>query len=89
MSNKFWMRNSPQPLHVVTHRAIGDIPGCSLAPRSGTFVAISLEEARAETSARADAYAADVQAYIKGELRKEQIFRVFGRPIHGAFGEKL
>lgn len=27
--NRFWKRNS-QPLHDVTHRAIGDIPGCKM-----------------------------------------------------------
>lgn len=29
--NRFWKRNS-QPLHDVTHRAIGDIPGCTMLP---------------------------------------------------------
>lgn len=30
--NKFWKRNAPEPLHDVTHRAIGDIPGCTMLP---------------------------------------------------------
>lgn len=38
---------------------------------------------------RAENYARDVNAYIAGDLPKEQIFRAFDAPVFGAFGEKL
>lgn len=55
----------------------------------GLFKSISPAEAQAETGARAQEYADDVDAYINGNLRKEQIFRSFNRPVYGAYGEKL
>lgn len=77
------------PLHVVTHREVGDIPGLVLAPRSGTFVNTTPAQAQAENDRRADAYARDVELYINEKLSKEQIFRSMSIPVYGAYGEKL
>ena len=38
--NKFWGRNSPAPLHDVTHRAIGDVPGCTMLPANEQYVGV-------------------------------------------------
>lgn len=55
----------------------------------GVFNPVPHAVAIADNDRRADLYAADVDAYINGNLRKERIFGSFGIPRHGAFGEKL
>lgn len=81
--------NSEPPLHKVTHRHDKSIPGCTPAPREGIYRPVTTEEAQAEGAARAAAYEADVQAYIRSELPKEHIFRKFEIPVFGAYGERL
>lgn len=34
------LRNSMPPLHDVTHRAIGDIPGCTLLPPNDRYIGV-------------------------------------------------
>lgn len=34
------LRNSPEPLHVVTHRNIGDIPGCTMLPENERYIGV-------------------------------------------------
>ena len=34
------LRNSPEPLHVVVHRAIGDIPGCTMLPENERYTGV-------------------------------------------------
>lgn len=55
----------------------------------GVFNPPTVEEAQAETGFRISQYIRDVKAHIDGDLPKEQIFRSFAAPIHGAFGERL
>lgn len=83
------LRNSPRPLHIVTHREPGDIPGLILAPRESIFRPESAAVVEVELSLRAHHYALDVSAYTRGDLPKEQIFRAFERPMYGPYGEKL
>ena len=78
------LRNSEQPFHTVTHRAIGDIPGCIPAPRSGTFVNTTPEQARAEAQVRVDAFCKVVE---EGDVVAIKNFNQ--HPLFGAFGEKL
>lgn len=95
MSRYWGLRNSVEPFHRVTHRAIGDIPGCTLAPRSGTFVGISREKAAALTLARADEYASHLAKYVSGEYGGnsglDDMWSAVSqmKPLRGAFGEKL
>lgn len=92
--SKYWGRNS-QPLHEVTHRAIGDIPGCTPAPREGTFVNTSHEEAKRITLARAQWWCEAIQKYVDGEYGgteglKEAWSQASRAPaMFGAYGEKL
>lgn len=108
MVNKYWnygkgrlvhqpspLRNSAEPLHVVTHRAIGDIPGCTPAPREHTFRPSSLEENQAITGARADEWCSHVMKYVNGEYGGnsglEDMWSAISRikPMFGPHGEKL
>lgn len=91
------LRNSSEPFHKVTHRAIGDIPGCVSAPREHTFKDRSPEEMRALVVSRADVYSKAVQAYLKGEYggenglvemwaaidRAPPVFDPFGKVVRG------
>lgn len=107
--NKFWKRKSvphvlpleePRrnyvPLHTVTHRPVGNIPGCTPAPRDGTFIAVSAEEAAAITMARAEVWSKEMLKYVAGEYggdhgyedMKSAIDRGL-KPMFGAYGEKL
>lgn len=88
MANKYSWGNKTTPVRL--HNSPGSsASNCIPAPRSGTFVNTSIEDAQAETMERADAYACDVSRYINGLLPKEQIFRSMSKPIYGAFGERL
>jgi hypothetical protein len=88
------VRNS-QPLHTVIHRNPGDIPGLVRAPRSGTFVNTSLEQARVECAARSDAWCANVMKYVNGEYGGneglKEMWSTNGtlKPLFGAYGERL
>lgn len=92
---QWYRRNAPPPAHDVTHRAIGDIPGCTPAPRSGTFVNTTLEEAQAETMARAEVWCRAVQAYCDGDYGgndgEKEMWRNAkkGPELFGAYGETL
>lgn len=81
--------NSEAPAHNVTHRHDKSIPGCTPAPRSGIYRPTSMDEAVAECGYRAELYNMDVNAYIRGDLHKKDIFKSFERPIFGAYGERL
>lgn len=81
--------NSEPPFHKVTHRHDKSIPGCTPAPRDGIYRPVPQDEAQAECGYRAELYNMDVEAYIRSEITKEEIFRSFNRPIFGAFGEKF
>ena len=81
--------NSEPPFHKVTHRNDKSIPGCTLAPREGIYRPGSLDEARRTIDARITAYTNDVNAYVNGDLSKDDIFRAFKAPIFGAYGEEL
>lgn len=89
------LQNSPEPFHVVTHREIGDIPGCTLAPREHTFRDCSAEEAAGQTLMRAQLYAAEVQKYVSGEYGGDHgLEDMWGgvakiKPLFGPHGEKL
>lgn len=83
------LRNSARPLHQVTHREPGDIPGLIPAPRDSIFRPESAAVVEVELSLRAHHYSLDVESYINGNLSKEQVFRSFERPIYGPYGEKL
>jgi hypothetical protein len=96
--NKFWGRNSPPPLHDVTHRQIGDIPGCTPAPRDSIYRPQIHEDAQAMNNQRADVYERCFRKWEAGEypgdgntsLREmwSEISRTNG-PMYGAYGEKL
>lgn len=90
------LRNSPEPFHTVTHRAIGDIPGCTPAPRSGTYIPVKLEAAKALTMARAEVYSQEVMKYVTGEYGGDHGYEDMQSgisrrltPMFGAYGEKL
>jgi hypothetical protein len=89
------LRNSPEPYHKVTHRAIGDIPGCTPAPREHTFRDTSAEEAAGMTTMRAALYAAEIQKYVNGEYGGnhglKEMWNAIERikPLFGPHGEKL
>jgi hypothetical protein len=84
--NRFWKRNDPAPFHDVTHRAIGDIPGCTPAPESSTYRPVALHIAQHMNIARANrfAIALDTDQYgpsFRGSSLAE--------PLYGPYGEKL
>ena len=89
------LRNDPEPFHEVTHRAIGDIPGCTLAARETIFRDCSADEAAHATASRADDYAAHVMKYVNGEYGgnhglKEMWSAISQiKPLFGPHGEKL
>ena len=60
------LRNS-EPFHTVTHRAIGDIPGC--IPAVDVFVEHSLEDMKVYTTKRAEQFSNAVQTYIAAEKK--------------------
>lgn len=64
----------------VTHRELGHIPGCRLAPRNSTFVAISLEDAQKETARHADAFC---------KALEDGSYKTFSFPMLGVYGERL
>lgn len=88
----YWNR---RPAHRVTHREVGHIPGCILAPRAGIFKNTSPEDARKITGARGDMYAAYLTKYVQGEYGgKEGLADMWSAigvmpPMFGPFGEKL
>lgn len=90
-----YIRNSEEPLHVVTHRAIGDIPGCTLAPREHTFVACTLEEAQVATGKRAEKWRISLLKYVNGEYGGNSGLEEMWKAIEtqpallGPHGEKL
>lgn len=53
------LRNSPEPFHAVTHRAIGDIPGC--IPAVETFIERSSSEVHDYLMASAERYCHDMR----------------------------
>ncbi len=98
MGNKYWgyKRNGDKPFHDVTHREIGDIPGCTPAPRDGIYKPMDLQAAKRETFMRGKAYAEEVLKYCSGEYGGdhgyEDMQSAISRrltPMFGAFGEKL
>lgn len=86
--NKFW-RNSEKPFHDVTHRAIGDIPGCTMAPREGIYRPEPIEQVRQKMHWRIERFLA--ANAIGNNLAKQEFFSgdSFNEPIFGAYGEKL
>ena len=74
----------------VIHRPIGDIPGCVPAPRSGTFVAISAEQAQAECAKRAQEYVDTVDNFLNSRGASfPDVLASLGKPMQGAYGESL
>jgi len=90
-----YIRNSPEPLHKVTHRAIGDIPGCTPAPREHTFKSSTLEECQAATAVRAEHWRVTMMKYVNGEYGGdsglEDMWKAIQRQpaLLGPHGEKL
>lgn len=80
------LRNSPEPLHVVTHREPGDIPGLILAPRDSIFHPDTLDVVQAQLTARTERFivALDTDQYGPSFRGKE-----FAEPMSGPYGEKL
>lgn len=89
------LRNDPEPFHAVTHRDIGDIPGCTLAPREHIFRDTSAEQAAGMTAMRATLYATEIQKYVNGEYGGnhglKEMWNAIERikPLLGPHGEKL
>lgn len=81
---RFHWGNPRMPIYT---REIGDIPGCTMAPREGIYRPLSQERAQMENDARFARWAASMQeketriAHFSGDRYNE--------PIFGAFGEKL
>lgn len=80
------LRNSPRPLHDVTHREPGDIPGLILAPRDSIFRPDTLDVVQAQLAARTERFviALDTDLYGPSFRGKE-----FAEPLFGPYGEKL
>lgn len=89
------LRNDPEPFHKVTHRAIGDIPGCTMAPKEHIFRDTSAAQAAGQTMMRASLYAREMQKYVDGEYGGdhglEDMWSAISRipPLLGPHGEKL
>ena len=80
------LRNSTEPLHKVTHREPGDIPGLILAPRESIFRPDPLDVVQAQLAARTKRFivALDTDQYGESFRGKE-----FSEPLFGPYGEKL
>lgn len=88
--NRFWKRNyvlhEGNPLMEITTREIGDIPGCTLAPRDSIYRPQSLAAVQASNSLRADRFAIALDTDQYGPSFRG---REFNEPMFGAYGEKL
>lgn len=73
-----------RPLHEVTHRQIGDIPGCIPAPREGTFVNTTPEEAQRLAGIRVDAFCEVLRTGVSRDIKNFN-----QHPLFGAYGERL
>lgn len=80
------LRNSLPPLHDVTHREPGDIPGLILAPRDSIFRPDTLDVVQAQLAARTERFirALDTDQYGPSFRGKE-----FAEPLFGPYGERL
>jgi len=65
------------PFHTVTHRAIGDIPGC--LPAQDVFVSVPIEVMQAETGKRAEEYCALVRSWNDGNIGHREFMN---HPMH-------
>lgn len=79
------LRNS-EPFHQVTHRAIGDIPGCTPAPREHIYRPVTIEQARAENALRADRF---IKALDDDQFGPSFRGDHMSEPLLGPYGEKL
>lgn len=69
------------PFHKVTHRAIGDVPGC--LPAYDYFTHVSLEEMRVETGKRADEICRLINEWKDGTGPGKDGFATFrNHPFH-------
>lgn len=84
MEDLVFVKRNSAPLHDVTHRQIGDIPGLIEAPRSGTFVNTTPEEARRIAQVRIDAFCKVLETGVSRDIKNFN-----SHPLFGAYGEKL